>query len=187
MTGPARFGGLRRWEAIVLALSMAAMLGWAAGRQGPQTGFIVVDADPADATVLVDGVKVGARAPVTVERSPGPYTVSVTRDGYQRKDQNVDVVAGHPTPLKIALEASPETGFELTSEPPGVVVWLDGMPIAAPGGHQARTDLRVNRIRPGHHVIEIRDDRFKSWRQELEIEPGLIRKVHAVLLPFGRP
>jgi hypothetical protein len=55
--GRARFGGLQRWEAIVLGLSMAAMLGWSVGRRAPRSGVIAVNVEPADASVLVDGVK----------------------------------------------------------------------------------------------------------------------------------
>src|SRR5262249_42659358 len=50
-------------------------------------------------------------------------------------------------------------------------------------GQQARTNFRASRISPGHHVLEIRGDRFKPWQQEVEIEPGAIRKVQATLIP----
>ena len=40
------------------------------------------------------------------------------------------------------------------------------------------------RIAPGHHVLEIKgENRFKPWRQDVEIEPGAIRKIHATLIP----
>ena len=84
---------------------------------------------PADATVFIDNVKVGDKSPLSLDRPPGPYTLSVTRDGYARSDQNVELKAGQPLPLEVRLEPSPDTGFELTSEPPGGLVWLDGAPI----------------------------------------------------------
>ena len=147
-------------------------------------GRIELTTTPADATVLVDNVKVGDNSPVSIERPPGPYTLSVTRDGYARNDQNIELKAGQPLSLTVALEPSPDTGFELTSEPPGGLVWLDGAPIKETSGQQARTDFRASRISPGHHVLEIRgENRFKPWRQDVEIEPGAIRKIHATLIP----
>jgi hypothetical protein len=137
---------------------------------------------PTDATVLVDNVKVGDKSPVSIERPPGPYTLSVTRDGYARNDQNIELKAGQPLSLTVALEPSPDTGFELTSDPPGGLVWLDEAPVKEASGQQARTNFRASRISPGHHVLEIRgENRFKPWRQEVEIEPGAIRKIHALL------
>jgi hypothetical protein len=147
-------------------------------------GRIELSTVPADATVLIDNVKIGDRSPVSVDRPPGPYTLSVTRDGYVRNDQNVELKAGQPLALAVTLEPSPDTGFELTSEPPGGLVWLDGSPINGASGQQARTDFRAFRIPPGHHVIEIKGEaRFKPWRQDVDIEPGAIRKVHATLIP----
>ncbi len=147
-------------------------------------GKIEVAATPADATVLVDNTKVGDHSPVSFERPPGPYTLSVVRDGYVRSDQNIEVRAGQRLPLTVALEPSPDTGFELTSEPPGGLVWLDGAPIKGAAGQQARTDFRAFRITPGHHVLEIKgEDRFKPWRQDVDVQPGSIQKVHAMLIP----
>ncbi|HVR60710.1 MAG TPA: serine/threonine-protein kinase, partial [Polyangia bacterium] len=148
-------------------------------------GQVQITTVPSDATVLIDNVKVSDHSPVTIEKPLGQYTLSVTHDGYVRSDQNVEVRAGQPVSLNIALEPSPDTGFELTSDPPGGLVWLDGAPISGPNG-QARTDFRAYRIPPGHHVIEIKGEtRFKAWKQDIEIEPGSIRKVHATLVQVG--
>ncbi len=147
-------------------------------------GRIEVTATPADATVLVDNTKVGDHAPVSFEKPAGPYTLSVVKDGYVRSDQNIEVRAGQRLPLTVALEPSPDTGFELTSEPPGGLVWLDGSAIKGASGQQARTDFRAFRITPGHHLLEIKgEDRFKPWRQEIDVQPGAIQKVHAMLSP----
>jgi serine/threonine protein kinase len=149
-----------------------------------KAGRIEITTMPGDATVLVDNTKMGSHSPVSLERPPGSYTLSVTRDGYDRNDQNVAVHAGQPVSLAVTLEPSPDTGFELTSEPPGGLVWLDGSAIKGASGQQARTDFRAFRIAPGHHVLEIKgENRFKPWRQDVEVEPNAIQKVHAMLIP----
>ena len=60
-------------------------------QQRHQAGRIELTTTPADAIVLVDNVKVGDHSPVSIERPPGPYTLSVTRDGYVRNDQNIEL------------------------------------------------------------------------------------------------
>jgi hypothetical protein len=140
---------------------------------------------PADATVLIDNVKVGDHSPLALDKPPGSYTLSVVKDGYVRDDQTIPIVAGQPLARSVTLSPSPDTGFELASEPPGGLVWLDGAAIPGPNG-QARTDFRALRIAPGHHVLEIKgESRFRPWKEDIEVEPGQIRKIHATLVPSG--
>jgi hypothetical protein len=175
----------RAGRTFVLAALAAGVIGgtvyWYQSVNKP--GQLQVATVPADATVLVDNAKVGDHSPLTIEKAPGSYTLSVTKDGYVRSDQNVEIRAGQPVALNIALEPSPDTGFELSSDPPGGLVWLDGNPISGPNG-QARTDFRAYRIPPGHHVLEIKgESRYRPWRQDIEVEPGSIRKIRATLIP----
>jgi len=185
--GPLRRSGRGGFYVGLIALALAIVGGtgawywWSLNKPGT----IQVAVVPEDATVLIDNVKVGEHSPTTIEKGPGPYMLSVTHDGYVRNDQNFELRAGQTLKLAVTLEASPDTGFELTSEPSGGLVWLDGAPINGANG-QARTDFRAYRIAAGHHVIEIKgESKFKPWRQEVEIEPGTIKKIHALLLPAG--
>ncbi|HVR02107.1 MAG TPA: protein kinase, partial [Polyangia bacterium] len=180
---PAR--GSRAGRYLLLAIVAAGVIGgtlyWYQNVNRP--GRLLLVTVPADATVLVDNTKVGDHSPFALDKPPGSFTLSVTKDGYVRSDQNVEIHAGQPVALKVALEPSPDTGFELSSEPPGGLVWLDGSPIAGPNG-QARTDFRAYRIPPGHHVLEIKgENRFRPWKEDIEVEPGAIRKIRATLIP----
>jgi hypothetical protein len=149
-----------------------------------KAGQLQVTTVPSDATVSIDNVKVADHSPASIEKAPGSYTLSITKDGYVRSDQNVEIRAGQPSALVVTLEPSPDTGFELLSDPPGGLVWLDGAPLSSPTG-QARTDFRASRIPPGHHVLEIKgESRFQPWKQHIEIEAGSIRKLRATLIPI---
>jgi serine/threonine protein kinase len=182
---PARGG--RGGRTFVLLVVVAAVVGgtryWYQNTSKP--GRLQLVTVPADATVLVDNTKVGDHSPVALDKPPGNYTLSVTKDGYVRNDQNIEVRAGEPLALSVTLEPSPDTGFELSSDPPGGLVWLDGSAMSGPNG-QARTDFRALRIPPGHHVLEIKgENRFRPWKEDIEVEPGSIRKIHATLVPSG--
>ena len=150
-------------------------------------GKVEISTVPADATILVDNVKVADKSPFTLEHAPGAFAVSVVRPGYGRNDQNVVVRAGQASTLSVTLEPAADTGFELTSVPPGGLVWLDGNPMSGPDG-QARTDFRAYKIPPGKHLLEIKGDpRLQPWSEEVLIEPGAIKKVKATLLALGAP
>jgi hypothetical protein len=155
-------------------------------RQQTRPGKVQLVVTPSDAEIAIDDVPVRGASPVTIERSPGAYHLIVKRDGYVRKDQNLEIQPGEVGRLEIALEASPDTGFELTSEPQGALVWFDGQPFTGrdPGGTQARTPFKAHPVTPGRHVLEIKDDpRFNDWRLEFLQDPGKTVKLHADLTP----
>ena len=167
--------------ALAIILGGAGIYAWSVNRAGK----LDITAVPADSAILVENVKVADRSPFLLEKPPGSYTVSVVRPGYTRNDQSVEVRAGQSATLSVTLEPAADTGFELTSEPPGGLVWLDGNAMSGPDG-QARTDFRAYRIPPGKHVLEIRGDpKRQAWREEVEIEPGVIKKVKAILVLVG--
>jgi serine/threonine protein kinase len=180
----ARRKSLALWAVVLLVVVLAGSTGtyfWSINRAGKLEVVTV----PPDATILVDNVKVAEKSPYVVEQPPGSYTVSVVRAGYNRYDQSVEVRPGQPANIAVALEAAADTGFELTSEPPGGLVWLDGAPMSGPEG-QARTDFRAYRIPPGKHLIEIKgDSRYFPWKQEVDVEAGGIKKVRATLVMVG--
>jgi hypothetical protein len=168
---------------IVAAGVISGVLYWYNNANKP--GRLQLVTVPADATVLIDNQKVGDHSPLALDKAAGSYTLSVTKDGYVRDDQTISVVAGQPVARSVTLQPSPDTGFELSSDPPGGLVWLDGAAIPGPNG-QARTDFRAYRIAPGHHVLEIKgENRFRAWKEDIEVEPGQIRKIHATLVPSG--
>ena len=86
----------------------------------------------------------GARGPtLSSSRSrPGSYNLSFSKEGYSKHEQTVEIRAGESSGCRSTWKPSPDTGFELTSDPPGQLVWLDGQPFTgsdperAPGAHR---------------------------------------------------
>jgi serine/threonine protein kinase len=147
-----------------------------------RSGKMQIAVKPLDARVTVDGVGLHEGPPYVIERRPGIYHLAVVRDGYLSREQDVEIRTARVERVEIELEASPDTGFELTSQPPGGLVWLDGQAFAVnETGKQATTNFRASRITPGRHVLEIKGDpRFKDWRQEIYQEPGQTLKIQAM-------
>jgi len=147
-------------------------------------GKLQVAVKPADARLSVDGVVISSDPPFLLEKRPGVYRLSVARPGYVIREQNVQIAAGQAGHMDIDLEPSPDTGFDLTSQPSGGLVWLDGQPLAIDEqGKQATTNFHASRIAPGAHVIEIKGNPlYQIWRQEFLQEPGRTVRLHADLL-----
>jgi serine/threonine protein kinase len=154
---------------------------------GVHPGKLQISTIPADATIMIGDSKIADHSPVTLDRPPGIYTISVTRDGYVRSEQSIEVKEGQVVVLPITLAQSTETGVEVTSDPPGMPVWIDGAPLNnADTG--ARAEGRTYPVQPGKHVLEIRgDSKYKPWREEVEIEPGTIRNFHVQLARIDSP
>ncbi len=150
-------------------------------------GNLQVEVKPPDARLKVDGVVITSDPPFQLQKRPGVYRLTVSRAGYVTRDQNVQISAGQSGHLDIYLEPSPDTGFDLTSQPSGGLVWLDGQPLAVDElGKQATTNFHASRIAPGPHVIEIGGNaQYQTWRQEFMQEPDRTVRLHADLVPVG--
>ncbi len=145
---------------------------------------LAIDVIPADAVVQLDGVVLRGPAPIELEKAPGPYSLAFSKEGYSKHEQTVQLKGGELERIRVHLEASPDTGFELTSDPPGQLVWLDGTPFTGsdPNNTQARTDLRASRVPPGRHLLEIKgDSRFRPWQLEFYQEPARMMPIRATL------
>lgn len=147
-------------------------------RPGPP-GRLRVEIEPADATVLVDGHAPAAR---TMLLGPGRHLVVGSRPGYVPRSQEVVIPSQGDVALALTLRVSPLTGIDVTSDPPGAEIWIDGAPVPGPGiERQALTPSKLQ-VAPGWHVIEIRSPiGTGSWRRQLEVLPDQMVRLHAVL------
>ena len=107
----------------------------------------------------------------------------MTSAGYVRDNQTIMIAPDRTLRVRVKLEGLPDTGFEVTSDPPGMEVWLDGEQMREQAG-PARTNLRAVRVPPGRHVLELKrgDAGGWYWRQAILIAPGDIRKIHATMV-----
>jgi hypothetical protein len=173
---------------VIGLLGSLILLGLGAYKYLTRPGKLQVVVKPADTQISIDGTPLKGTPPMTIEKPPGPYHLAFEHEGYVRKDQNVEIQAGQFERLEIELEPSPDTGFELTSEPPGGLVWLDGAPFTSgdDNAQQARTNFKAYRVAPGKHTIEIKGDpRFDDFKLDFYQEPGKTAKLHAELRPRG--
>jgi PEGA domain len=146
-------------------------------------GRLELTTEPSEATVFIDGNQVHEQPRSSLRLKRGPHTLSVTMPGYARSDQNIVITPDQALRLAVKLEPSHATGFLITSDPPGMSVWLDGERMMATSG-PALTDFRAVRIPPGAHLLELKEEgRRLYWRKAVLIEPDEMTRVHAVMAP----
>jgi hypothetical protein len=153
-------------------------------------GKLLIEVVPASAVVQLDGETLSGPEPRIVGVRVGRHELLVSKEGYSTVTQDVRVGIRQTEVVRVLLEPSAETGFELTSDPPMQLVWIDGQPFtgANPSGPQARTDLRASRVPPGRHLLEIKgDDRFAPWRHDFMQEPGKMIHIRAQLAAAPSP
>ncbi|HEY0709272.1 MAG TPA: serine/threonine-protein kinase [Polyangia bacterium] len=194
---PSQVGQRRRFPILGTLLVMGLALGvMVLYTFMNRPGRLEIDVSPSGASVSLDGVTLKGIPPFRMEKPPGTFKIEAVQDGYTKEERRAEVKPGDVARVKIDLRPSPNTGFELTSDPPGQLVWMDGVPFTGmdPNGPQARTDFKATRVTPGRHLLEIKGDpRFRPWRHEFYQEPGRVLQIRATLYPetghgpTGRP
>jgi hypothetical protein len=199
MTTQARPGALSRggigWiamGAVLLGLTTG-MLVWRNTQAHAQLDLTTV---PADALVLLDGDPVHDPRTAIVRR-PGSHTLTVSKPGYIQSERKIVLGMLEPLHVRVQLEPSPDTGFELTNErwTIPVSVWLDGDRIKLRDPVPPHSTVWMGKIAPGPHVLEVKPElqpdpmsgSYGPWRQVIVVEPHKYTRVHAVLEHFGPP
>lgn len=135
-------------------------------------GRIELVTEPAGAAVSVDGEFRG-QTPLTLRLNPGrEHTINVTKPGYETVTQRLSVEADSGRRLELGLVA--QIGVvDLTSDPAGAQVWVDGAQTAV-----TPAQLRLTAL---PHDIEIRLEGYAVQAREITPRPGFPQAWNAEL------
>ena len=107
------------------------------------------------AEVRVDGAYL-CPTPCSRELSEGGHTVSLRLSRYADHDTSISVSA----PAAISRKLVPQFGWiTVTTEPPGLAVWLDGTRIGV-------SPVLRHEVDPGTHTVLVRDSRYRDAGKE---------------------
>ena len=150
---------------------------------GKRPGNITVAAIPSDVTVSLDGKEQpSSGTPLTIRNlGPGYYIISAHKPGYERWTETVKVEPGETTSLNPRLEPLATAAINLRSNIKGGSAYLDGRKL---GG---KTPMRISRVTPGRHRIEVRMPPWTPWVHEFEIRTGQTVDLHAKLQKAEAP
>lgn len=136
-----------------------------------QTGLLKVVSPVPEAVIFIDGERVGT-APQEKEVPAGEHFVVVTKPGYKKFEQKIDLDVGQT--MTVSAELAEAGGLRVLSTPPGADVLLDGQVIG-------QTPLNLEDVDVGEHVVTVRQSEYYDYEQSINIEGGQRTIVSAKL------
>ncbi len=153
---------------LMVAMAMAGVVWLGMPSLGPEQGSLRVETEAAGADVILDGTYRG-KTPLLLSLAAGDHSL-VVQQGTASRTLPVSIVARETVVHHISMPAAqPGTqatgGVEITSEPVGQSVIVDGQPSGV-------TPLTITGLSPGAHEIMLRrDGRF--IRRTVQIDAGV--------------
>ena len=152
-------------------------------------GRVHVDSQPQGATVTLDGQPHGV-TPTDVADVPfGAHEIKLELKGYAPTTETVLLTAdaAEPTVSVSLSRTAPATGAaEISSEPPGAAVRIDGTPVG-------QTPFVDPKMKSGAHRVEVLKDGYEPWSGSVTVQAGKRARVDArlrfaiVAAPVPRP
>ncbi len=165
--------------AILAGVAVVTRPMWSPYAAGP--GTAAFDSVPAGAEVLVDGSIVGT-TPVRVDLPSGNHAVEFRLDAATRT-QNINVRKGHETAVNIEWNPPRFGGLQVTSNPTGAKVLVDGH-------ERGVTPLTLAGLLVGPHVVQI-ESTEGSVRRKVDIAEGeteaLVESIYPGWLHVSAP
>ena len=138
-------------------------------------GSIHVTASPSNAAIYLNGNYRGV-APLTItDLTPGTYSLSADRSGYQSDYTTVTVRAGQQSSMQFTLTPVQQYGsVKVSSSPSGAYVYMDGI-------YKGRTPLTLSSVSAKNHNIELDLAGYYDWKTTVSVASGVTRYVKAQL------
>ncbi|MBC8552808.1 MAG: PEGA domain-containing protein, partial [Candidatus Brocadiales bacterium] len=129
-----------------------------------KAGSININSNPSNATIHIDGKKVGETPETITDLSPGMHLVEVIMAGYEIWSESVDVRGDMENTLTAKLQEI--TGsIDIKSNPSEATIYLDGEKIAT-------TPDSLQSVAIGMHEVEIKMEGYAEWKKTLNVKKG---------------
>lgn len=146
--------------------------------------WLALEVEPADATIVVDGVEERSGSPLRVgPLDPGKHTVEIRAPGHEPVERTITLRAGKTEPLRVELrrKARAPARIDVRSTPPGATVLVDGKV-------RGRTPLRGLRLSPERsYEVALSHDGHEPWQTTIEPAAGKALEIDATLAPVPVP
>jgi hypothetical protein len=106
--------------------------------------------------------------------------------GHTSATEDAGYLAGKEIGVRLATPPKVNTALDITSDPPGAVVFIDGDPALGQRG-VLHTNVQIPGLAPGTHVVELKPSPgFKPWQQHVNVAAGGRTKLSARLAKLRR-
>jgi len=148
-------------------------------------GLVVIESEPANATIYLDDKKKGAFATTPWSGSlDGEHKLIIEKRGYKIAESTI---SADPSKLFVLRAVMSEEGYlgwvDITSNIPGADIFIDDQAVGAVG----KTPLSQN-FKPGKHTFWITAEGYNTYKEELDVLPGQTHTIKADLqgTPVGK-
>lgn len=137
------------------------------------TGLVLVQSNPRDADVTLDGAFRG-KTPLMMSDFPaGAHRLNVAKPGYFAKDVEVTVRDRVPQLVNLDLTSDAAT-LAVNSQPAGAIVLVNG-------ANRGTTPCRIDALPSGEVQLELKMEGFAPFRQSVKLSAGQTFQVDAPL------
>jgi hypothetical protein len=139
-----------------------------------KTGSIMIDSEPANATIYIDGEKAGTTPEIIVRPvTPDKYKVEIRKDGYNVWSGSMEIDADNEKSLNAVLQS--KTGsIMIDSVPASATIYLDGKKTGT-------TPDTLMSATPGIHKIEVKMDGYEVWSKMVNVKADKNKALTAAL------
>ena len=139
----------------------------------PITSTVLIQSEPAGATVTRDGATAG-ETPLLIPEVPiGKYRIGISLTGYKPQEVDLTVAGSAPQRIKAQLVSSSAT-LDVTSDPSGAGVSVNGI-------YRGETPIKIDKIQEGSSFLEVTAAGFSPYKEQLQLAAGEVFAVHVPL------
>ncbi|MCI0694715.1 protein kinase [candidate division KSB1 bacterium] len=139
---------------------------------------VAIFVEPPDAEVRIDETLIAASRLANLQLPAGGHQISISRPGYDSKQEQFSLQPGDNDPRRYALakQIGGELlgGAQIESQPPGALVTLDGKSAGS-------TPYRNSNLSPGRHQLVLRLEGYENYSTTIVVSAGKITPVTAPL------
>jgi hypothetical protein len=141
----------------------------------PLPGDIEIRTEPPGCAIRLDGRYIGLSPLTARAQPPGEHFVEAQRAGHELRAARVELgPSGRRETLRLELAPVRWGRIEVTSDPPGATVMLDGE-------DRGVAPMTLENLAPGEHRLILRRARCEPWSRTLQLAPGETAQVKARL------
>ena len=139
----------------------------------PITGTIILESDPEEAMILLDGKEIGKTPETITGIKTGLHEVEVQKNGCISWNKTIKIKAGRKHAFKATLERR-KGSLMIISNPSDARIFIEGK-------KAGRTPEAIAELKSGKYSVEIKLEGYQIWSEDAEVIPGEETIVKAVL------
>ncbi|WP_372795974.1 PEGA domain-containing protein [Pontiella sp.] len=145
----------------------------------PITGLLLVDSNPQNADVIIDGISKGNTPLLLTDLPLGEYTIEFRSP--KQLPRTMKTTVEDRTPVRVFAELVSNTAqLDVTSQPDGAEVRINGI-------YAGDTPIRIEEVQAGEADVKVSKRGYKSYQARMTFEATKPYKIDAELeaLPSG--